>query len=362
MPTFRPSASAVRVNILWFTSLVFSLIAASLSILVKQWLREYLAGRCSNPEEFIRIRHCRRENLQKWHVFRIVAVLPVLLNIALILFFIGLGDFLLSLDTLVGVLVTTLISCWLLLYSSCIIIPMLSTTCPYITPLSKPAIRSIRRSVWHFYKRLHLFFWDSKSPQPYTGPHLGKYYEFPGDEKGIRRDIDIDLHAFIKLDYLLMDDAIVERDTRVCLQRLRGEDILGFIQHFLQHRRAIQNAAPSADTSPLVHTDFTRISTCALVATIGILCDKLETEVTSPAPQVARWAFVSVEYIFKAIHHSYEVSRALGSSTAAKTSNLLVILFKCGQPEVVTQTLIYLSQSYLVMEHLDLQHMALERE
>ncbi|KAJ3556450.1 hypothetical protein NM688_g2021 [Phlebia brevispora] len=90
LPDFKPPASAVRINALWFTSLVLSLISASLGMLVKQWLREYLKGRYSSPQERIRVRHYRWEGLYRWRVFEIAAALPILLQIALILFFIGL--------------------------------------------------------------------------------------------------------------------------------------------------------------------------------------------------------------------------------------------------------------------------------
>src|SRR6266852_2130253 len=41
-PTFRPSASDRRVNILWLISLVCSLSAAFLATLVQQWARDYM--------------------------------------------------------------------------------------------------------------------------------------------------------------------------------------------------------------------------------------------------------------------------------------------------------------------------------
>ncbi|PSR70660.1 hypothetical protein PHLCEN_2v13465 [Hermanssonia centrifuga] len=46
---FTPSTSAICVNLLWFASLILSLMTASFGILVKQWLREYLAGEYTSP-------------------------------------------------------------------------------------------------------------------------------------------------------------------------------------------------------------------------------------------------------------------------------------------------------------------------
>ncbi|KAI0753923.1 hypothetical protein BC629DRAFT_1174780 [Irpex lacteus] len=40
LPDFQPTVNAIRVNVLWFASLTLSLVSASFSILVKQWLRD----------------------------------------------------------------------------------------------------------------------------------------------------------------------------------------------------------------------------------------------------------------------------------------------------------------------------------
>ena len=55
IPVFQAPLSAVRINALWFTSLVFALVTASLGMLVKQWLREYMAQDSISPEKHLRI-------------------------------------------------------------------------------------------------------------------------------------------------------------------------------------------------------------------------------------------------------------------------------------------------------------------
>ncbi|KAJ3556448.1 hypothetical protein NM688_g2022 [Phlebia brevispora] len=92
-PSFKPPASAVRINTLWFSSLVLSLVSASLGILIKQWLREYLAGDFTSPLEWIRVQQHRYEGLVRWRVFELAALPPLLLQFALILFLVGLSDF-----------------------------------------------------------------------------------------------------------------------------------------------------------------------------------------------------------------------------------------------------------------------------
>ncbi|KAI0755436.1 hypothetical protein BC629DRAFT_1271619, partial [Irpex lacteus] len=148
VPAFQKSNSAVRLNMLWFSSLVFSLIAAALSILAKEWLREYLAGTQRNNQEFVRVRQFRRLALEKWHVFGIIALLPLLMHIALILFFVGLGEFLFSLDSTVGALATVIFGSWIFLHAVCTASPVIFPRCPYITPLTKHTIRTTRNKIW----------------------------------------------------------------------------------------------------------------------------------------------------------------------------------------------------------------------
>ncbi|KAI0336983.1 hypothetical protein BDW22DRAFT_1313156, partial [Trametopsis cervina] len=89
-PPFEPSVNAIRINDLWAASLVISLATASFGILVKQWLREYMKFVTSFPQGRLRIRNFRRAGLETWKVLTIAACLPLLLQLALGLFFVGL--------------------------------------------------------------------------------------------------------------------------------------------------------------------------------------------------------------------------------------------------------------------------------
>ncbi|KAI0344880.1 hypothetical protein BDW22DRAFT_1326800, partial [Trametopsis cervina] len=89
-PPFEPSVNAIRINDLWAASLVISLATASFGILVKQWLREYMKFVTSFPQGRLRIRNFRRAGLETWKVLTIAACLPLLLQLALELFFVGL--------------------------------------------------------------------------------------------------------------------------------------------------------------------------------------------------------------------------------------------------------------------------------
>ncbi|KAI0346851.1 hypothetical protein BDW22DRAFT_1313209, partial [Trametopsis cervina] len=131
---FSPTLAAKRVNILWFASLTLSLISASFGILVKQWLREYLSGDQVSPQARLRIRHFRQPGLEHWHVYGIAAALPLVLQISLALFFVGLCFFTLDADTSVGYTTIPLVGGWALLFVAATFAPSVSPRCPYKTP------------------------------------------------------------------------------------------------------------------------------------------------------------------------------------------------------------------------------------
>ncbi|KAJ7586312.1 hypothetical protein C8J56DRAFT_761525, partial [Mycena floridula] len=88
------SSSDIWVNALWIASLSFALGAALISVLVKQWLQHYTAALIGTPRERVVLRHFRFLGLERWKVPLIIGFLPVLLHIALLLFFGGLAVFL----------------------------------------------------------------------------------------------------------------------------------------------------------------------------------------------------------------------------------------------------------------------------
>ncbi|KAK7677479.1 hypothetical protein QCA50_019592 [Cerrena zonata] len=100
-PSFVPARFSVLINTLWLLSLVFALITASLGILVKQWLHELMARDTQDPRQQVKIRFFREVGVQRWQVFEIAAALPLLLQLALLLFFIGLSTFLHDLNPIV---------------------------------------------------------------------------------------------------------------------------------------------------------------------------------------------------------------------------------------------------------------------
>lgn len=92
---FAAPAFLVNVNICWFLSLTFSLTTVLTGILCLQWIQSYQRIDVSAPgEATVALRYFRLQGLRYWRVPDIIALLPVLLQAALSLFFIGMFLFL----------------------------------------------------------------------------------------------------------------------------------------------------------------------------------------------------------------------------------------------------------------------------
>ncbi|EKM57504.1 uncharacterized protein PHACADRAFT_192652 [Phanerochaete carnosa HHB-10118-sp] len=134
--SFVPSTAVRCINSLLFLSLIFSLSAALFGILVKQWLREYMQWNSTlgAPRENVLLRQLRYEALQDWHVAAIISSIPVLIELAMIMFFVGIVVLLWTLDTVVAIVVTAAITFFLGLFSAFTVLPVIFRHCPYKSP------------------------------------------------------------------------------------------------------------------------------------------------------------------------------------------------------------------------------------
>ncbi|RDX49686.1 hypothetical protein OH76DRAFT_506518 [Lentinus brumalis] len=127
----------VVLNALWFSSLISSLAAASIAIMVKQWLTEYQSGLSGTSRQTARLRQLRLNSLQRWRVKEIVSFLPVLLQIASGLFFAGLLILLWNLNRTVAIVGTFFVAILLAFSLGTIILPSIATHCSYLSPPSR---------------------------------------------------------------------------------------------------------------------------------------------------------------------------------------------------------------------------------
>ncbi|KAH8981221.1 hypothetical protein EDB86DRAFT_2858576, partial [Lactarius hatsudake] len=137
-PVFTPNSSDVRVNAFWFMSLVFSLTAALLATLVQQWVRDYMHvfQRYSNPLKSARLRQYLYEGAEGWYMPVIAESVPGLVHVSLFLFFLGLSDSLLALNTTIAITTIVPITVCGLLYVLSMFAPILNPQSPFRNPFS----------------------------------------------------------------------------------------------------------------------------------------------------------------------------------------------------------------------------------
>jgi hypothetical protein len=160
--------------VLWFISLLLSLLSALFSIFMKQWLHTYdrwTEVAHNNLQQGLILRRFYQAGFHSWRIPAIFTALGVLLQVALILFVIGLVVYL---WTLQFVVVYSVVSCFaiLMIVLSAIVIclPVVYEDCPYKLPVAyvllKFRIKSTERDwterdVPIAKKHLHL---DDKQP------------------------------------------------------------------------------------------------------------------------------------------------------------------------------------------------------
>ncbi|KAI0268026.1 hypothetical protein BGY98DRAFT_1068855, partial [Russula aff. rugulosa BPL654] len=134
--SFRPSSSAVRVNALWFTSLAMSTACALWTTLLQQWTRRCLhfEGRPYSPPKRARIRAFFADGVKKFRFAAAVELLSALVHASVLLFYIGLIDFLININHTVAFVLLTCVATGCLIYFILTIMPLFYPNSPYQTP------------------------------------------------------------------------------------------------------------------------------------------------------------------------------------------------------------------------------------
>ncbi|KAF8256988.1 hypothetical protein EI94DRAFT_127771, partial [Lactarius quietus] len=136
---FTPSASAIRVNLTWFLSLVLSIVAALNATLFQQWSRRYLelTRHRVAPHKRARTRAYMFHGIESFKMSRMVKAMPVVLHLSIFLFFVGLIDFLWNTNNTIGYWIFGVIAVFTLTYLVLTLSPNIYLNCPYSTPLSE---------------------------------------------------------------------------------------------------------------------------------------------------------------------------------------------------------------------------------
>ncbi|KAG8850871.1 hypothetical protein FRB91_008731 [Serendipita sp. 411] len=131
--------AALGVNILLFSSLFLSLLAALAAMLVKQWVQQFELGLGDSRQT-----HWKRarRRAQKYRAFRksglrgIVRWIPMLLHLALFSSFAGLSWWMYTLHRTLCIVSVSIAGIGLLLYMACALIPSFRPDSPFVWPVS----------------------------------------------------------------------------------------------------------------------------------------------------------------------------------------------------------------------------------
>jgi len=125
--------STVNINALWVSALLCTLAAAFIAICVKQWL-DHCIPRASAPRDSAIIWYLHRQDFTGWSVPAIMHLVPVLLEVSLVLFLVGLAILFWDLDEVVGSTAWALVSALLFFVLVTTAAPTFSRRCPYQSP------------------------------------------------------------------------------------------------------------------------------------------------------------------------------------------------------------------------------------
>ncbi|KAI0718788.1 hypothetical protein C8T65DRAFT_737131 [Cerioporus squamosus] len=173
-PSFRASPSAVWINTLWFSSLVCSLASASIALMVKQWLHELSVGVSGESRECARRRQYRLDGIIRWRIGTIVVIIPIVLQLALILFLAGLVILLWTLHGTVGAITSSLVGVLFIFQFTVTVMPSFDWDCCYLSPQAlmiysvvRPIHNATRafliRASWLWARMEPPIFWNEQS-------------------------------------------------------------------------------------------------------------------------------------------------------------------------------------------------------
>lgn len=270
-PPFQASAEDIRVNVLWFASLIISLITSSFGVLVKQWLDDSRAVEVLEPQARLRLRQHRAPQIEAWMVYEIVACLPLLLHLSLGLFFIGLCYFTAAIHASIGYTTLPLVIGWTFCLFFITTLPIFFPRCPYKISLFKPVIARLHRALSHLAtrKRIPKSWWSYLSDPAQAvahlvgviGGHLGyqrreirssgsraylvklcaaimKSLRDIPDEGKVAKDSATDIKIFASIDAMRTNDEILRLIVTEELPRIRPStnDAVSFAIEVLAHR------------------------------------------------------------------------------------------------------------------------------
>jgi hypothetical protein len=134
---FKPDATNIRINVLWFSSLILTLGSALGGVLTKGWIAKcsHIPLRKTSGDACLHFLRVIR--MQQWGIGGIITIISLLIQIALFLFFAGLGYLLFDAPNEVKYVVFILILTIGFFYLITTFLPLVFPACPLQTPFTE---------------------------------------------------------------------------------------------------------------------------------------------------------------------------------------------------------------------------------
>jgi len=167
---FSPPEYIVIVNALFYASLGVMLLAAFIAMLIKSWVREFDRGlrAMSLPEQRAKTREFRFLGMERWKLPEMVGVLPLLIQISLFLFSIGLILFLFHISKPSFGITTAIFGIGILYHVTTTSISVFATSSPFHSPLSRNLATLYRRAHARFCPETYHFLLPDMDTIPVT--------------------------------------------------------------------------------------------------------------------------------------------------------------------------------------------------
>jgi len=177
-PDFSPPEHIVIVNALFYASLGVMILAAFIAMLIKSWVREFDRGlkAMSLPEQRAKTREFRYLGMERWKLPEMVGALPLLIQISLLLFSIGLVLFLFHISKPSFGVTTVILGIGICYYTTTTSISVLATSSPFRSPLSRTLATMYQRVHSYFCPRMYDFAQPEMDMTPATA--LGRVRRF----------------------------------------------------------------------------------------------------------------------------------------------------------------------------------------
>jgi hypothetical protein len=124
------------VNYVWFISLSFTLVSALGGVLAKAWLAKYAPASPGVSSSDACERHLRALRAHQWHFGALIGGIPLLIQLSLFLFFVGLVPFIYDNNHGISYAILILIILTAAIYLFGTVLPWFSPACPFQTTMS----------------------------------------------------------------------------------------------------------------------------------------------------------------------------------------------------------------------------------